>query len=543
MKRIVLSVCAAVAFVTVAMGAASDYQQVEYLGLTGKQYFTVPFKRTTENLGYSIKFRLASIETYGPHIISTGGASPGYWVVCRRDGGGGLWAVYESGSCLGLGPEYYPGGSLNASIGKDFAMAFNTNGTQRLEINGVEVAERTNIPKPSSLTELQLCHHDGQLQLNGRFYGVQFFVAGEMVADYRTCYRLVDNAPGLYETFTDTFHANKGTDTAKITLGPEVGVRTDALTISARPGVVYGACDPAYGMIEGLAAGDERTLTASQVVTNGDDTVRDYLTGWELCKRISGGVMEPIDNGTESSVTYCHPAPAASTRFDWIWRREFRVFTSAGEFVRLLTAEDQWVVEGDTATISAAVPGPRCMVRWGGDVPRAQAFDNPLELVTDASKRVTSEAVGWGAALGSNLTKSWQTIATGVKSLDGCRISGVLNGGFVYPQEVCDACRVQYGRTDSTQTVNFQFQVVQGGGGQFAMKCVIAEMQLLEDGTLQVRATSASYQQPASNKPGEVDAATFKEQTLATSDSANGYGIKELLVYVPLRKGFMVLVK
>ena len=542
MKRIVLSVCAAVAFVTVAMGAAFEYQQVEYLGLTGKQYFTVPFNRTSKDLGYCVKFRMNShgSSESGPHIISRSDHTK-YCVVCRGDG---IWLLYENGAMFSCSKDCYPG---NLGVGIDMTMAFNTNGDQKAWINGSNVATRASIPAPVSFTEMRFCHYKGDLTLNGRFYGVQLYTNGVMIANYRPSRRLSDDMLGLYETFTDTFHENKGTETSKIGAGPDVDVRSDVLVVTASPGVTYGASDPTYGAYDGMSAGRQRDLTAAGAVTNAAGTQRDAIVGWKLYRRVSptdaAGSWTQTDEGVGGVCHYRHPEPENLMKVVWNWNRENNV-TAVGTNGVKVSPEVQWAVEGGSVSIGAEMASRKWSVKWGGDVPRANVFDNPLIVTAENPKRITSELIGRGYSYMPYLTTSWVTIATGVKSLEGYQISAIIGGGYIGGNVVRD--QVWYRETEQTADgtiYRFQAQVL---GAQ--LKCVIVELLLTNGGELRVRAKEACYN-ASPLKEGSFNfygsPAGKTSQALATSDSANGYGVKSLLIYTapPKRMGLYLMLK
>ena len=548
MKRIVLSVCAAVAaavaFVTVAMGAASDYQQVEYLGLTGKQYFRYPFKNSSAGLGYCTKFRMTvAPQQYGPHIISSGSENPKYWVACRS--GDILFACEGDNTKINnfkCSTTNYPG---NMGVNVDMTMAFNTNADYWAEINGKRIAQRTATVEPVNLTQLYLCSFgSGGNWLKGRFYGAQLYTNGVMFADFRPCFRLSDRTPGLYETLDDKFYENVGTDSGSISFGPDVNVRTDVLQVTATPNETYGFANPAYGTYGGLYVCEQRELTAAGAVTNATGTQRDALVGWKLYRRTSP--TDAVGSWTldrEEAGTVCHyqhPDPANLMRLEWNWSRENNV-TAIGADGLQVAPTDQWVADGETATVRATMSSRKWFVKWGGDVPFVNWLDNPLTLTVTKPMQITSEVVGRSYGYGNWLTTTWATIASGVKSLDNFRIVGRL-GGDIIPNVVREGLFVTTNLTAEGVVHAFQLQVE----ADF-LKCAIGEIRLTNDGLLQARATEACYASkcaegsfnfygsPSGKKPG----------TLVTKAGGNGYGIQALQVYTapPKRMGLYLMLK
>ena len=287
-------------------------------------------------------------------------------------------------------------------------------------------------------------------------------------------------------------------------------------------------------------AGAQRTLTASNVLTSAEGTTRDSLTGWQMYVRREGGLMEPGPSGTGASVVYTHPTPAAITKFEWQWQREFRIQASPGCGVEV-APEDQWVLEGATATVRATMSSRKWFVKWGGDVPFVNWLDNPLTLTVTKPMQITSEVVGRSYGYNRWLTTTWATIASGVKSLDNFRIVG-MTGGAIIPNVVREGLFVTTNQTAEGVVHAFQLQVE----ADF-LKCAIGEIRLTNDGLLQARATEACYApkcaegsfnfygSPSGKKPG----------TLVTKAGGNGYGIQALQVYTapPKRMGLYLMLK
>jgi len=79
-----------------------------------------------------------------------------------------------------------------------------------------------------------------------------------------------------------------------------------------------GSPSPAYGMTNGLAAGESFTVSCGTTpLASADGTIQYSCTGWKLYNE--SGVVVSTGNGT--SFTYVHPNPAAYRRLEWQWTK------------------------------------------------------------------------------------------------------------------------------------------------------------------------------------------------------------------------------
>ena len=96
-------------------------------------------------------------------------------------------------------------------------------------------------------------------------------------------------------------------------------IANDMLEVTASPaGADCASPSPAYGVTTGLAAGDTFVVSCGATpVLNDAETVRYDCTGWKLYDMF-GNV---VSNGTGTSFTYIHPAPAAYRNLEWQWNK------------------------------------------------------------------------------------------------------------------------------------------------------------------------------------------------------------------------------
>lgn len=534
--------------VFVAQASETDYQLIEYLQLPGGRHFVVPYNRSTDKFGYSIKFCMTTSDMYSPHLISTGNISQGsdtYWVAARSSG----HSMPISFSLAGNDNGYYAPATAypegKDGLNYDLTMSFNTNGTEVAELNGV-VVEKTakgTTAKNSTVSEFVVCGYNkfGGNELRGKFYYAQFYYDGELIAEYRPCVRLADNMPGIYDVIADEFYppldGSCNINSSGVICGPDVNTPADALVVRCLPDNEHGVINPGVGMLRGFVAGEERQLTAQMAVTNQEETICDELVGWELYERISPadgpGSWELLAKGSTDICNYKHPSPARLTRLDWIWSRKLAVRATLDESIEegvTLTPELQWVASGETATITAGLATEKWKVKWSGDVPNEKKFENPLTLlVGDAPKSVCASTVG-NACFYSPYPPtdtSWVKIAEKVKpfTLASLHIEAILN--TLGTQRPCTACFSTSRETDEGLVVSFQIQKCDADGKY--VRGVVGELLLASNGDLSVRMVSAHY--PYAGGREEVDFTIDTSNPYILGIGNSGYGFHDLIVY------------
>ena len=228
-------------------------------------------------------------------------------------------------------------------------------------------------------------------------------------------------------------------------------------------------------------------------------------------------------------------------KLEWNWNRENNVTAIGADGLQVAPA-DQWIADGETAMVRATMSSRKWFVKWGGDVPFANWLDNPLTLTVTKPMHVTSEVVGRSYGYNRWLTKTWATIASGVKSLDNFRIVG-KTGGAIISSVVREGLFVTTNLTAEGVVHEFQLQVAATDW----LKCVIGEIRLTNDGLLQARATEACYVSPRAEGSFDFHGSPSgkNSMTLVTKADGSGYGIQALQVYTapPKRMGLYLMLK
>jgi hypothetical protein len=155
--------------------------------------------------------------------------------------------------------------------------------------------------------------------------------------------------------------ANNTVDVSRFRQGSIPG--EDDLVITTTPLEVE-APIPSYGEEGGLAAGATRVVSCLAVWTNGAENVAVTCNGWKLYD--SAG--NELSSGPETSFTYTHPTPAAFRRLEWQLSEKYKISATAttGGFA---SPAEQWVVLGETATVTATPDASHVFYKWTNDVP------------------------------------------------------------------------------------------------------------------------------------------------------------------------------
>ncbi len=143
----------------------------------------------------------------------------------------------------------------------------------------------------------------------------------------------------------------------------------DILSISAAPSAFGPPTKGDFAFQPGLAANASLPVSCPPAWTNDNGDTTCSCTGWKLFNAAG----ELVDSGTETAFTYVHPSPAAYRRLEWQWTApSYRILASANEGGSVSPAE-QWVAEGDSATVAALPNAGRGFYRWTNDVPASVA--------------------------------------------------------------------------------------------------------------------------------------------------------------------------
>jgi len=189
----------------------------------------------------------------------------------------------------------------------------------------------------------------------------------------------------------------------------EEGVDPESiLTIAGAP-ENYGVSEPPYGMLTGLGAGSNLTVSLVEPVWfNAAGNIMAAATGWETYLDDGLGGLVPsvcgnphlgggASNGVETSFLYAHPQGAAG-RVVWKFSMSNLVAaaSSAGGDVLDdggLPFTNAWFGPSETAKLHAVPAAGHEFFAWAGDVPAGTRYDNPLLLACGAPRAVRAEFV------------------------------------------------------------------------------------------------------------------------------------------------------
>lgn len=195
-----------------------------------------------------------------------------------------------------------------------------------------------------------------------------------------------------------------------------------SLVVTGTPGE-YGAVTPAYGT--GMTNKDASvTCSACDVWTNADTTVAATCTGYKTYTNGADGVSwVEWQSGSEHAFTFTQPDGGA--KVEWQFAVTALVTASAG--TGGTTSGTGWYPVGGAATLTATPGASAAFAYWTGDVPSAQAKDNPLVLTVLSNMNVTAvfsnvryvSTTGSDANDGLTEVTSFATVNTAVTNLAG----------------------------------------------------------------------------------------------------------------------------
>lgn len=189
------------------------YQEVAYLITDGVAFITLQEDFYSALPGFEVKFRKTqSVDQYGPHIISHGAQN--IWAVPRPFGNGMVNLRTTQTSDFGT----------NFPINTDFTLSMGADGTSDVYVNGV-FAKSATIGTSNSSGRLGLFYYPGELKNRWKFKGwcyyVKIYDSHQLAYDLVPCYRIADNAAGLYCLKHSTFYINSNGSGA-FSVGPNI---------------------------------------------------------------------------------------------------------------------------------------------------------------------------------------------------------------------------------------------------------------------------------------------------------------------------------
>ena len=209
-------------------------------------------------------------------------------------------------------------------------------------------------------------------------------------------------------------------------------VFADRLSVTGSPRE-YGEVSPAYGVTNGLAAGESLTCTAPTAWTNEEETVAAACVGYKVL--VNDIVSE---EGQENSFTYTHPDSETGAELVWQWAEKRRVSATAGGAGSVEVSGDSWFAKGETVTVTATPDAGSEFHHWEGDVAPEKALDPTLVFTMGempVSLRAAFSGVVYVSKAGSdeNGGTSWDdAFATVERALASGSVPTILVGEGIY---------------------------------------------------------------------------------------------------------------
>ena len=223
---------------------------------------------------------------------------------------------------------------------------------------------------------------------------------GELVLklDLRPCVDTDGNA-ALYDAVNERlYYAEAGTSGKTMTVG---GAALDeTLQIAGNP-MNVGEVSPAYGQHAGYSAGESYPLSAPAVWTNAEETVAATCIGYKV---YTNDVI--YVEGSGNSFTYEHPDCEMGAKLVWQWALEYKV-TASAETGGTVDPTEQWVAEGEQATVTATCDDTHDFRKWDVE-PNGASYANPLSIVVTAPAVATARFQNQ-----SGVERTWKGGATG----------------------------------------------------------------------------------------------------------------------------------
>ena len=236
---------------------------------------------------------------------------------------------------------------------------------------------------------------------DAKLYSFTITRGGNVIHDFVPAVRDSDGKCGLYDNVAGgTFYPGTGTFT--------MGVSTESgiLNVSSTSEAGGLTPSPAFGDHTDLAAGASVPVSCPAAWTNGTSDTSAACTGWKLYDK--GGNL--LSGGPETSFTYTHPTPAAYRRLEWQVGVAYKMTAAAGAGGTVSPAE-QWVADGEQASVTATPDAGKAFSWWTGDVPGGvSATSSNLSFVADQPRALTANFCALEDAYAIDLTGGDQTV-------------------------------------------------------------------------------------------------------------------------------------
>ena len=185
----------------------SEYQEVEYITLTGTQYIKTGFFLSPNTDGFSVTFKSSATSQNGMIVADTGGSTTT---------GSYIWAYYyNSGAKIGFWTKL---GSATASTTLDTNIHTMTYYGKKTYYDDTFISDWTSVNYGTPNYEMLVGanYYSGKYNFfyKGNIYEVVFYRNGAVAMDLVPCY-LKGSTPvaGLYDVVGGQFYANSGSGT------------------------------------------------------------------------------------------------------------------------------------------------------------------------------------------------------------------------------------------------------------------------------------------------------------------------------------------
>ena len=342
------------------------YTELDYVESTGTQYIDTDIYPKA-NTRVVCDFRFPSIPTASAYCGwgSSGGAEA---FLFGADGKqnftvfvSGNWKSSPTGVAVDTGRHVYDLAKGAMYLDGVLFSTTNTLGStatskQTMWLFGSRVEWTTSLTYPCSMA----------------IHSCKMYEGATLVRDFVPCTDGNGRA-GLYDTVNRKMYYNKASG-ADLAPGPE---KSDNLTVAGQK-LSGAACEiadvfPAYGITNGLAAGDSFVCVAPAAWTNAAQGTAATCAGYRV---YTNGVL--YAEGDTTSFSYVHPAVGGG-RLVWLWDLSYKVTATAGAG-GLVSPVEQWVPEGGTATVTATPDAPNVFAKWSGDVPNGEKYILPFTV-------------------------------------------------------------------------------------------------------------------------------------------------------------------
>ena len=115
----------------------------------------------------------------------------------------------------------------------------------------------------------------------------------------------------------------------------------------------YGEVSPAYGLTEGLKAGDERACSVVASWIDEAGTTRAICTGYTVYTNDAVYVEGTFEGEEPRSFTYVHPVCENEVLLVWHWQLQYKVDVAISGEGQAERSGDEWRLPGETGTVRA----------------------------------------------------------------------------------------------------------------------------------------------------------------------------------------------